>query len=92
MSAQGVSEWSASEECWGDTGAEWLGEAEDWLLLEVDGKVSNEFQDEHGDILVVLATMKEVKLVGGAGAPRGTSRFRFEKRNFGRFTPVNPSS
>jgi len=54
--------------------------------------VSDEFPDEHGDMPVVLANMKELKLVGGAGAPRGTSRFRFEKRNFGRFTPVNPSS
>jgi hypothetical protein len=92
MSAPGVSDLSASEDCWGDTGAEWLEEAEDWLLQEADGKESDEFRDEHGDIIVVLATMKEVKLVGGAGAPRGTSRFRFEKRNFGRFTPINPSS
>lgn len=91
MSAPGCSELSDSGESWGDSGAEWLEEAEDWLLW-VDGKVSDEFRDEHGDMPVVLANMKELKLVGGAGAPRGTSRFRFEKRNFGRFTPTNPSS
>lgn len=54
--------------------------------------MSDEFRDEHGDIPVLFAAINEVKLVGGAGAPRGTSRFRFEKRNFGRFTPTNPSS
>lgn len=91
MSALGSSELSDSGESWGDSGAEWLEEAEDSLLW-MDGKVSDELRDEHGDMPVLLANMKELKLVGGAGAPRGTSRFRFEKRNFGRFTPINPSS
>jgi len=54
--------------------------------------VSDEFRDEHGEIPVLLAAMNEVKLVGGAGVPRGTSRLRFEKRNFVRFTPSNTSS
>lgn len=85
MSAPGCLELAASGECSGDNGAEWLEEA-------VDGKVSDEFRDEHGDIPVLFAAMNEVKLIGGAGVPRGTSRFRFEKRNFGRFTPNNPSS
>lgn len=53
--------------------------------------MSDEFRDEHGDIPVLFAAINEMKLVEGAGAPRGTSRFRFEKRNFWRFTPSKPS-